>query len=236
MSEGRIVADGMDGGFGRFGSGQAVRRIEDGPLLRGAGSFSDDISLPGQTHMVFLRSPHAHARIVSIDTTEAKAMPGVLAVLTGADLEAAGVGRLGIALPFKRPDGSPRRRAAAAGAGGGRVRLRRRGRGRRGRPRRMGAARDGAEAVVVDYEELPAVTSAAAAAAPGAPQVWPAATGNIVGADAARRPRRGRCRLRAPPRMSSRSTSSTSAWRRSRWSRARCSPPTMPATDRITLR
>ncbi|MFZ4410428.1 MAG: xanthine dehydrogenase family protein molybdopterin-binding subunit [Paracraurococcus sp.] len=173
------MADGMDGGFGRFGSGQAVRRIEDGPLLRGHGSFSDDLSLPGQTHMVFLRSPHAHARIVSIDTTESKAIPGVLAVITGADLEAAGLGRLGIALPFKRPDGSPlaapARPVLAVGeanfAGEAVVAV---------VGETMGAARDGAEAVVVEYEELPAVTTVAAAAAPDAPQVWPAATGNVV--------------------------------------------------------
>jgi len=169
----------MDGGFGRFGSGQAVRRIEDGPLLRGHGSFSDDLSLPGQTHMVFLRSPHAHARIVSIDTTESKAIPGVLAVITGADLEAAGLGRLGIALPFKRPDGSPlaapARPVLAVGeanfAGEAVVAV---------VGETMSAARDGAEAVVVEYEELPAVTTVAAAAAPDAPQVWPAATGNVV--------------------------------------------------------
>ncbi|WP_431270980.1 xanthine dehydrogenase family protein molybdopterin-binding subunit [Dankookia sp. P2] len=173
------MADGMDGGFGRFGSGQAVRRIEDGPLLRGEGAFSDDLSHPGQTHMVFLRSPYAHARIVSIDTTEARAVPGVLAVITGAELEAAGLGRLGIELPFKRPDGSPLaappRPVLAVGeanfAGEAVVAV---------VGETMGAARDGAEAVVVDYEELPAVTSAAAAAAAGAPQIWPAATGNVV--------------------------------------------------------
>ncbi|NBS44678.1 MAG: hypothetical protein EBT34_13295, partial [Acetobacteraceae bacterium] len=54
--------------MGRFGSGQAVRRMEDRPLLAGAGRFTNDEALPGQTHLVFLRSPHAHARILSIDT------------------------------------------------------------------------------------------------------------------------------------------------------------------------
>ncbi|NVP72784.1 hypothetical protein, partial [Vibrio cholerae] len=81
----------MDSGFGRFGSGQKVRRIEDAALLAGAGHFTDDVSLPGQAHLVFLRSPHAHARLRGIDTAAAAAMPGVLAVLTGADLAAAGV-------------------------------------------------------------------------------------------------------------------------------------------------
>ncbi|MDB5404641.1 MAG: putative carbon monoxide dehydrogenase, large chain, partial [Rhodopila sp.] len=77
--------------IGRFGSGREVRRIEDAGLLAGAGHFTDDFSLPGQTYLAFLRSPHAHARIVSVDTTAARSMPGVIAVLTGADLVAAGV-------------------------------------------------------------------------------------------------------------------------------------------------
>src|SRR5690348_15212626 len=92
---------------GRFGSGREVRRIEDAGLLAGAGRFSDDISLAGQTYLGFLRSPHAHARIVSIDASEALAMPGVVAVLTGADLVADGVKPLPLAPIFKRPDGSP---------------------------------------------------------------------------------------------------------------------------------
>ena len=66
--------------IGRFGSGREVRRIEDAGLLAGAGRFTDDFSLPSQTYLVFLRSPHAHARIVSIDAAEALAMPGVIAV------------------------------------------------------------------------------------------------------------------------------------------------------------
>ena len=77
--------------IGRFGSGREVRRIEDAALLAGAGCFTDDVSLPAETNLCFLRSPHAHARIVSIDATKALAMPGVIAVLTGADLVKAGV-------------------------------------------------------------------------------------------------------------------------------------------------
>ena len=75
----------------RFGSGQSVRRTEDLALVTGRGRFVDDESLPGQVHLLFLRSPHAHARIRSIDTTAASAMPGVAAVLTGRDLVEAGV-------------------------------------------------------------------------------------------------------------------------------------------------
>lgn len=171
--------DGMNDTVGRFGSGQAVRRLEDGPLLAGAGRFTNDEALPGQAHLVFLRSPHAHARITSIDTSAARAMPGVVAILTGEDVAAAGLKSLGVALPFKRPDGSdlaaPPRPILAHGL----VRF-------VGEPvaaiiaESAAAARDAAEAIAVDYEELPAVTNLRDAIAPGAPQLWPAAGNNIV--------------------------------------------------------
>src|SRR5260221_13476731 len=93
--------------IGRFGSGRDVQRIEDAGLLAGAGRFADDVSLPSQTYLGFLRSPHAHARIVSIDAGAALAMPGVIAVLTGADLVRDGVKPLPVAPIFKRPDGTP---------------------------------------------------------------------------------------------------------------------------------
>src|ERR1700710_2196766 len=93
--------------IGRFGSGRDVRRIEDAGLLAGAGHYTDDFTLADQTYIAFLRSPHAHARIVSIDITAAQAMPGVIAILTGADLVAAGVKPLPLAPMFTRPDGSP---------------------------------------------------------------------------------------------------------------------------------
>ena len=165
--------------IGRFGSGQAVRRIEDAALLAGGGRFTDDLALPGQAHLAFLRSPHAHARILSMDTAPALAVPGVVAVITGEDLAAAGVKPMGIALPFKRPDGSPLAAPPRPILAQDTVRF-------------VGeavaaviaetpaAARDGAEAIGVDYEELPAVAGLAAATAPGAPVIWPAAGGNIV--------------------------------------------------------
>src|SRR5436305_14766419 len=71
--------------------GQPLRRKEDLRLLTGSGRYSDDVSLSGQAYAFVLRSPHAHARIRSIDTAAARAMPGVLAVLTGADIKAAGL-------------------------------------------------------------------------------------------------------------------------------------------------
>ena len=83
----------------RFGSGRSVRRVEDDALLRGEGRFADDVAVADALHVAFLRSPHAHARIVSIDASAAKAMPGVTSVITGADLTSAGV------LPI--PNGTP---------------------------------------------------------------------------------------------------------------------------------
>ncbi len=72
----------------RFGSGQAVRRVEDASLLLGKGQFTDDMAPEGTLVLAFLRSPYAHARIVSIDTSAALAMPGVVAVVTSQDLVA----------------------------------------------------------------------------------------------------------------------------------------------------
>ena len=72
--------------MGQFGIGQSVKRFEDVRLLRGEGRFHHDVNLPGQAHMVVVRSTHAHARIRRIDTARARALPGVLAVITGKDL------------------------------------------------------------------------------------------------------------------------------------------------------
>jgi carbon-monoxide dehydrogenase large subunit len=163
----------------RFGSGQAVRRLEDESLLSGAGRYTDDVALPGQTHLVFLRSPYPHARIVSIDTAAATAMPGVLRVITGSELAEAGVKPMPGAVGFKRADGSdcasPPRLAMAHGTA-----------------RFVGEAvaavvaetvqqaRDAAEAVMVDYEALPMVVDLASATADGAPLLCEEATGNVA--------------------------------------------------------
>src|SRR5690242_19664211 len=77
---------------GNAGIGQSIRRREDLRLLTGGGRYSDDANLPGQAYAVMLRSPHAHATIAGIDATAARGMPGVLAVLTGADMLADGLG------------------------------------------------------------------------------------------------------------------------------------------------
>jgi carbon-monoxide dehydrogenase large subunit len=171
------MADGST--IGRFGSGREVRRIEDAGLLAGVGRFTDDFTLPGQTFLAFLRSPHAHARVVSIDVSTAAAMPGVLAVLTGADLVAAGVQPLPVAPIFVRPDGSPGATPLRPALAHETVRF-------------VGEAvvalvaetaeqaKDALEAVLVDYDEQPVVTELTEATADGAPLVWPAATGNVA--------------------------------------------------------
>jgi carbon-monoxide dehydrogenase large subunit len=163
----------------RFGSGRAVRRIEDRGLLAGAGQFTDDFSMSGQTYLAFLRSPYAHARIVSIDTSAALAMAGVVAVMTGADLVAAGVKPLPVAPMFVRPDGSPGATPLRPALAHEVVRF-------------VGeqvaaviaesaeTAKDALEAIVVEYDELPVVTELSEATAEGAPLVWPEATGNIA--------------------------------------------------------
>ena len=76
----------------KFAIGQSVRRLEDPRLIQGFGRYSDDVSLPHQAYAVVVRSPHAHARIRSLDTANARGAPGVFAVLTGADLAADGLG------------------------------------------------------------------------------------------------------------------------------------------------
>src|SRR5688572_13870398 len=90
---------------GRFGSGQAVRRVEDPALVAGLGRYTDDVAEPGQLHLVFVRSTHAHARIAALDVDAARAMPGVVAVYTGVDLATAGVKPLA-AQDMKRADGT----------------------------------------------------------------------------------------------------------------------------------
>ncbi|MGE0719167.1 MAG: xanthine dehydrogenase family protein molybdopterin-binding subunit, partial [Alphaproteobacteria bacterium] len=87
--------------MGQFGIGQAVRRKEDQALLVGSGRFVDDYTPDGLAHAWMVRSPHAHARILAVDAADAAAVPGVLAVLTGADLAADGIG--GIPCTFQPP-------------------------------------------------------------------------------------------------------------------------------------
>src|SRR6266481_1234102 len=138
----------------KFGIGQAVRRVEDQRFLLGQGRYVDDITLPGLCHGVTLLSPHAHARIKRIDVTKAKAAPGVLCVLTGADAAAEQLGSFTAHLmpeDFGAPKGH---RTFQQVANAARVRL------VGGRvafvvAETMSQARDAAELVEVEYEPLP---------------------------------------------------------------------------------
>jgi carbon-monoxide dehydrogenase large subunit len=161
----------------KFGVAQSVRRVEDPRLLKGNGSYTDDITPAGTGYGVVLRSPHAAARILSIDTAAAKAVPGVLAVYTGADLEADGIGGLPCAVGLKNRDGSEQVKPPHPVLASGAVR-------HVGDPvafivaETSQAARDGADAVLVDYDVLPSITDLATALDAGAPQVWESVPGN----------------------------------------------------------
>ena len=207
----------------RFGAGQPVKRLEDQRLLTGKGQFIDDKPEDGALWLHVLRSPHAHAKIVSVDTKAAAAMPGVQAVYTGADLVADDIGTIPTLSVFKRPDGKPmtvppRRLLAheivrfagepvAAVVATSRV-----------------AAQTAAEAIAVEYEMLPSVVD---------PDCGDQArrAGGVGGSARQYRRRhelwrrRPRSKRRSPTlRIKSRSISSASGWCRRRWSRARPSP------------
>ncbi|MFL9500885.1 xanthine dehydrogenase family protein molybdopterin-binding subunit [Rhodopseudomonas palustris] len=165
----------------RFGAGQPVKRLEDQRLLTGHGGYLDDKAADGALWLVVMRSPHAHADIVSIDTEAAKGMPGVEAVLTGADLIADDVGTIPTLPIFKRPDGSPMALPLRRLLAHEKVRF-------VGEPvaavvaTSQLAAQAAIEAIAVEYHELPAVTDPTAAIQPGAPAVWAETPDNIVAA------------------------------------------------------
>ena len=154
-------------------------RVEDDTLVRGAGRFVADRPDPGQAYAQFARSPHACARIRSIDIEAAKAAPAVVAVLTGADMDAAGVGNVG-------------RHPPIAGRGGTKLVMPRRPALARERVMHVGepvamviaetvlAALDAAELISVDYEESAPAIDVRDAVRSGAPQLWPEASGNIA--------------------------------------------------------
>ena len=163
----------------KYAVGQPVPRKEDPTLLRGQGQYSDDINLPGQAHAVMVRSGHAHGVIRSINTTAAKAMPGVLAVLTGADLIAAGMGNMPAGMAFKMRGGGDMPKPVQPILTTDKVRF-------VGDPYAVVVAetpkqaKDAAEAIMADIEVLQAVTEAADAAKPGAPQLFEATPANVI--------------------------------------------------------
>jgi carbon-monoxide dehydrogenase large subunit len=156
----------------KFGTGQSTPRVEDARLLTGRGRYTDDLMRPGMLYGVTLRSPYAHAEIRSIDVSAARDVPGVVAIYTHKDI--AGYGPIPCLVPLSGEVKTPRLLLADD-----RVRF-------VGDPvafvvaETREAARAGAEAIWVDYEELPAVASIAAAIAPGAPTIWEAAASNIL--------------------------------------------------------
>jgi carbon-monoxide dehydrogenase large subunit len=165
----------------RFGSGRAVKRIEDEGLLKGLGQYTDDLAPEGQLRVAFVRSPYPHARIVRIDKGNAESLPGVVRIATGEDLVRDGVQPIPTNPAFTRADGKPATETSA--------------------PRRVLAhervryvgetvvlvvaetlqqARDAAEAVWVEYEELPHVVDLEAAVSPGTPAICDAAPDNVA--------------------------------------------------------
>lgn len=165
--------------MGVEGIGARVVRKEDKRFITGKGRYVDDIKLTGMTHAHFIRSPHAHAQVKKIDSSAALNMPGVVAVLTGQQLVDDKVGNLICGWAITSKDGSPMKMGAWPAMAPETVRF-------------VGQAvavviadsknlaRDAAEAVVVDYEELPAVADIQAAIKSGAPQLHPEAPGNQV--------------------------------------------------------
>ena len=162
----------------KFGVGQGVPRWEDPRLLRGGGRYTDDFNRPDQAYGYVLRSTHSHANINSIDTTSAKAAPGVLGVYTGEDYAASGLGGIPCAVPRQKSDGSPMFTPPNMALRTGRVRL-------------VGdyvafvvaetpeQARDAAELIEVEYDPLQSVTDTGDAVAPGAVVVWDECPDNV---------------------------------------------------------
>jgi aerobic carbon-monoxide dehydrogenase large subunit len=163
----------------KFGIGQPLRRYEDVRLLTGKGRYTDDITLPRMAFAAVLRSPVAHARLVKVDAAAARQLPGVLLVLTGDDVKADGLGDIPCLHPLTSRDGKPRHDTPRPVLAIGKVR-------HVGQPvafvvaETLAQARDAAEAVEVEYDELPAVVESRAAIAPGAPEVFDHIAGNVI--------------------------------------------------------
>ncbi len=173
------INDAMDPALVKFAVGQGVTRKEDPTLLRGEGRYTDDINVAGQAHAVMVRSRYGHGTIRSISVDAARKLPGVLGVYTAADLDAAGFKPLQSPFSATNRDGTPWRTVPRPALAKDRVRY-------IGQPvafavaETTAQAKDAAEAVEYDIDPLPAVTSPAEAAAPGAPQLHAEVPGNIL--------------------------------------------------------
>ena len=161
------------------GIGERVQRVEDRKFITGKGRYTDDMNVHGQHHAVFVRSPHAHAKIRGIDKSSAESMPGVVAVLDGKQLSEDKIGNIICGWMIHSKDGSPMNMGAWRPLAEDTVRY-------------VGdavavvigetreAARDGADALVVHYDELPAIIDAQKAMDEGAPQIHPEAPNNLI--------------------------------------------------------
>jgi len=160
------------------GIGASVRRKEDFRFLQGRGAYTDDFNRQGQLHAWILRSPHAHARIRGVDTAKAAAMPGVVAVFTGADMARDNLGGLPCGWQIHNKDGSPMAEPPHPVLAHEKVR-------HVGDPVAVAIAatreqaRDAAEAIAMDYEVLQAAATMKAAQAPGAPIIHDGAANNL---------------------------------------------------------
>ncbi|MBN9029263.1 MAG: xanthine dehydrogenase family protein molybdopterin-binding subunit [Rhizobiales bacterium] len=165
--------------MGIEGIGARVARKEDKRFLTGKGRYTDDMVVPGMKYAFFIRSPHAYAKLISIDANAALEMPGVIAVLDGKQLQADGIGNLICGWMIHSKDGSPMNMGPWRPLAVDTVRY-------VGDAvavviaDTLGEARDAAEAVAVEYETLDAVTEAVDALKPGAPQVHDNAPGNLI--------------------------------------------------------
>ena len=180
--------------MGVEGIGASVVRKEDRRFITGKGRYVDDIKVLGMTHAHFVRSPHAHAKIKSVDTSEAMKMPGVVGVLTGQQIVDDKIGNLICGWAITSKDGTGMKMGAWPAMAPETVRF-------VGQAvavviaETKNQAKDAAEAVVVNYEELPAAADISAAIKPGAPQLHPEAAGQRDLRLDHRRRRRHRCRL-----------------------------------------
>src|SRR5688500_15096324 len=163
----------------RFGSDADRRRREDLPLVTGKGRFTDDLVRPGQAHAAFVRAPVGHAILRRVGTEEAARLPGVLAVITGEDLSRDGIGDIPPLAALPGRGGRPMFQAKMPVLARDRVRY-------VGEPvavvvaETLAQALDAAEAVSLDFEELPSVTGVEQATAPGAPSLWEGSPDNIA--------------------------------------------------------
>jgi carbon-monoxide dehydrogenase large subunit len=161
----------------KFGIGQSVSRVEDPRLLKGAGKYVDDVTLPGQLYGMVFRSPYAHARVTSVDVSEAERVEGVVAVYTAGHPAMAALKDMGTMMPIPNGDGSPGIYPALPHLAREVVRY-------VGQPvvfivaESIRAAKDASDLIMAEFEELPVVVDGEAALAEGAPQLHESAAHN----------------------------------------------------------